>query len=172
VWATVPAVNWVGGVRVEPAPWRAQGGWYVRPEALRAHLLVGAEVRGRIEPRIEVGPPIAREDLRAQWRVPVGMHVRVGEPDYAAAERARASVVLDPAGRIDVREHAVVDVRGRGEVVRPGVEAGVRVHPGTAIGVGVRPGVVVHEREHVRGPEVHGAAHVDVKVKGNVRVGR
>ncbi len=168
VWATVPAVNWAGGVRVEPAPWRGQAGWCVRPAELHAHLLVGAEVRGRIEPRLEVGPPIAREDLRAQWRVPVGVRVRVGEPDYAAAERARASVVLDPGGRIDVREHAVVDVRGRGEVVRPGVEAGVRVHPGAAIGV--RPGAVVHE--HVRAPEIHGAAHVDVKVKGNVRVGR
>ena len=113
---------------------------------------------------------------RAQWRVPVGVHVRVGAPDYAAAERARASVVLDRRGRIDVRDTSSVgvgvDVRGRGEVVRPGIEAGVRVHPGAAaIGIGMRPGgVVVHE--HVRPPEVRGGARVDVKVKGAVPDGR
>jgi hypothetical protein len=139
IWPLVPAPTWYVGVHVASAPWRIGGGWYVRPAVLHAHVIVGTEVRGRIESRLVVGPPMEYERVRAEWHGPIGAHVRVGEPDVVLAEHARAGVVLDGAGRIDMR--------GR-------------------VGGGVVPGVVVHEHEAVRpGGEVHetvrvGAEHV------------
>ncbi len=175
IWPLAPAPTWFVGIHVAPAPWRVGGGWYVRPAVLHANLIVGAEVRGRVESRLVVGPPIERERLVAQWRRPIGVRVRVVEPDLANAERARAGIVLDGAGRIDAH------VRGRGGV-EAGPGAGVREQPppvgrpgkgdghtgpdrGGKVGVRPDPGTG-RGREAGHGLEVHGTVHENTKPRG------
>jgi hypothetical protein len=159
VWALAPAPEWHAKLAVAPAPFRAKVGWYVRPPTPHATVFVGAPIKRPFEPHIEVRPPEPRAELRAQWKVPVGVKVQVGAPDFAAAERARATVKLDPGGRVIVREHA-------GVVVAPAVRAGVEVHGAPGVVVHGAPAVEVHGAPGVvvRPPEVRGG--VDVRVHG------
>jgi len=141
VWVGPPAVEWRTSVHVSPAPFRAGVAWYVRPPTLRAHVLYGGEVTGRYTTRMVVAAPEPRASLRATWRVPVGVHVRIGAPDYRAAATARARVRLDAGGLI-VRDHRA-GVAVRGAVVVPNVKGGVSVNVRDRVGGNVKAGVKV-----------------------------
>jgi hypothetical protein len=158
VWVAAPSANWRAKAKFTVAPPRANVAWYVRPPSLKAKILVGANVTGRVAHKVVVAAPQPRASIRAAWKVPVGMKVRIGAPDLNAAAAARARVKLDAGGRIGMRAGggvgggAGLDVRDRVNV-KAGVGGGVKV---------VTPKVDVRVREHV------GAG---VKVKGKLDVG-
>ncbi|HEU0032772.1 MAG TPA: FecR family protein [Kofleriaceae bacterium] len=152
IWIATPAIDWRTKIRViAPARPRATVAWYVRPPTLRAHVLVGANVTGAYEPRLRVVAPEPRASLRAAWKVPVGVKVKVGAPDLAFAASTRAKLKLDGGGRL---------------VVAP---PGVNVHGGVGVGV---PDVKGNVKAKVAVPDIKGKANVKVAapdVKGSVK---
>jgi len=126
VWIDAPSMNWHANVHASAAPMRANVGWYVRPPSLKAKLLVGADVRGKYQSRIAVHAPEPRAKIRAQWRVPVGLKIRVAPPRADFHVRTQVAV---PDVRAKVRV-AAPDVRAKVRVAAPDVRAkvNVRVH--------------------------------------------
>jgi hypothetical protein len=191
VWITAPNASWHANVKVKAAPPRAKVAWYVRPPALKANLLVGANVTGKWNSKLDVQPPQPRAQLAAMWTVPVGLKVKIAPPDLSAAAAARAKVKIGADGML-VRDHrvdvaapsanvkagikgkvVVPDVKGKVDAkigvgvpdVKAGVGVKVRDHRDAAVGAGVKAG------GDVKG-KVDGAvkAGVDVNVKAKVNV--
>jgi hypothetical protein len=196
VWVATPSVDWSANVKVAPAPMRANVGWYVRPPTLKAKVLLGGDVTGNYVTRFKVATPEPRATIATHWKVPVGLKVRIGAPDLAAAASARARIKLDAGGRIDVRGMADprADMRGKVDVKAPDVKGkvdvnirdhrdvviktrdhrdaavkagtGAKVHAGAA----VKAGADVHVK--VKVPEVKVKVKVpEVKVKGKASGG-
>ena len=144
VWISSPSMTWRANAKFTPAPMRANVGWYVRPPTLKAKVLVGADLRGKYDYRIKVAPPEPRANFRATWKVPVGMKIKIGAPDFDAGAKARASwkvggsaganvhapdVRGDAKAKIDGKVHVVVpDVKAKVDVVVPDVKAKVDVN--------------------------------------------
>lgn len=135
VWITAPSIDWRAKVKVRPAKFRANGGWYVRPATLKGNVLLGGQVAGKYTTKVKATAPEPRANLRAAWKIPVGMKVKVAAPDLDAAARARAAVKLGAGGRLDygvhVRDHrdAAAQAAGGVRVDAPDVKgaAGVQV---------------------------------------------
>ena len=158
VWIAAPSVDWRARVRVQPAPFRANVAWYVRPPTLRAKLVVGRPLAGKYTTRFKIGAPAPRASLVAAWKVPIGVKVRVRAPDLTIAAKARARIKLDGGGRLVVRDR----VRARVDVRAPDVKVKV-VAPDVRTKVNVRvPGVTVKAGAGVR---ADAGARVKVKVK-------
>ncbi|MBA3463613.1 MAG: FecR domain-containing protein [Deltaproteobacteria bacterium] len=123
VWVSAPSVNWRANAKLTPAPFRANVGWYVRPPTLKAKVLVGSNVRGKYDSRLKVSAPEPRANFRASWKVPVGMKVKIGAPDFDAGAKARASwkVGAGAGGNVNAP-----DVRG-GAKAKVGAKVDVRV---------------------------------------------
>lgn len=165
VWVTAPSVNWRANVKVAPAPMRANVGWYVRPPNLKAKVLVGGDLRGRYDSRLAVSAPEPRAKLRATWRVPVGVKIKIGAPDFDAGARARASWKV--RGGANVRANAP-DVRGKVRVDAPDVRANVKV-----VVPDVRAKVDVNVRDHraeAARAEADARARANAAVKVKVKV--
>ena len=94
VWVVTPSLDWRAKVSGRPAGARAKVAWYVRVPSPRAHIYVGANVRGKYESRLAIKGPQSRASLRGGWTVPVGAKVKVAAPDMQAAATARARVKL------------------------------------------------------------------------------
>ncbi|MEJ7600835.1 MAG: FecR family protein [Kofleriaceae bacterium] len=150
VWVAAPTANWRAKAKFTVAPPRARVAWYVRPTAPKARILVGGNVTGRYTSRLTVAAPQPRASIRAAWKVPVGMKVRIGAPDLNAAATARSRVKLDAGGRVGMR-------------VGTGGVGGVDIRNGVGGGAGIRGGV--------GGGVKVVAPRVDVKVRDKVNVG-
>jgi len=157
VWVVAPSMNWRANVKVAPAPMRANVGWYVRPPNLKAKVLVGGDLRGRYDSRLAVSAPEPRAKLRASWRVPVGLKIKIGAPDFDAGARARASWKI--GGGANVRANAP-DVRGKVRVDAPDVKVKVVVPD-------VRAKVDVNVRDH---RDAAMQAEADARAKANAAV--
>ncbi|MEO7096852.1 MAG: FecR family protein, partial [Polyangiales bacterium] len=101
VWVTTPSADWRASVKVDPAPLRANVEWYVRPPRLKAKLLVGANATGAWKSDLRAQPPQVRGSLAAQWKVPIGLKVRIAAPDVKLATKVQAGVRTDVKGRIE-----------------------------------------------------------------------
>ena len=197
VWIEAPTPNWRADVRIiPPAPPRANVAWYVRPPSLKAKVFVGADVRGRLDSRLVVRAPEPRATLRARWKVPVGVKIKIGAPDLAAAATARARWQVGAPGvrvraKVDVPEPP--DVRGkvdakvkvgigvpappRVEIKAPAVriKAGMGAAAGADTGGGVRGGASAGVRVKVKVPSVKVVVPKPppppkVKVKAGVKI--
>ncbi len=187
VWVAAPSADWSADVKVRPAPMRASGGWYVRPATLKTKVLLGGDIRGKWDSRLAVGAPTPRANLRAAWKVPVGMKIKIGAPDLRAAANARARWNVDlgtvraTAGTGQAPDFPRAGIKanayGRGEIKPPAVkvkvpavkgrvDATVRDHRDTAAGAAanVKAGI------KVKAPEVRIKAP-SIKVKGEVKGG-
>jgi hypothetical protein len=133
VWAVYPAPEWRAKVKVAAAPPRAGAEFYVRPPALKAHLLVGAAPSVTWVSKLTVSAPEPHANLRAAWSVPVGMKVVVAPPDLAIAAKARAGLKLDASGRLD----AGVKDYGAAAVQPPDVDAKAKINAKAKVGVKV-----------------------------------
>ncbi|HEY4055548.1 MAG TPA: FecR family protein [Kofleriaceae bacterium] len=159
VWIETPAPDWRVDAKFHAAPPRADVGWYVRVPQPKAHLMIGADVRGRFDSALAVRPPEPRAKLRAAWTVPVGVKIKIGAPDLHAAADARAHW----GGRADIHGpdiHAKVRVGVR-EPEPPPMPT-IRVAP-PSVGIGIHAGASATVRDH-RGDAGAGAA-VGVRVK-------
>ena len=158
VWISAPAMNWRANVKLAPAPMRANVGWYVRPPTLKAKVLVGGDLRGRYDSRLQVAAPEPRATLRARWKVPVGMKIKLGAPDFDAGAKARASWKVGAGA--NVRADAP-DVRGKVKVVVPDVrgkvDVNVRDHRDAAIDAEAKA------RADLK-------ANADLKAKADIRI--
>lgn len=150
IWVAAPAPSWNAKVKVAAAPPRAKVAWYVRPPALKATAIVGTNVTGAWNSKLDVRPPQPWGDLRASWKVPVGVKIKVGAPDLTAAANARAKVKLDPRGRV-VWDHRA--------------SAGMAANAGADVKTKVNGKVVVRVPE-VRPPAVKASVGVKVKAGG------
>lgn len=159
VWVSAPSMNWRANVKVAPAPMRANVGWYVRPPNLKAKVLVGGDLRGRYDSRVQVSAPEPRAKLRATWRVPVGVKIKLGAPDFDAGARARASWKV--GGGANVRADGP-DVRGKVRVDATDVRAKVKV-----VVPDVRAKVEVNVRDH---RDAAARAEADARAKANAAV--
>jgi hypothetical protein len=159
VWVAAPQADWRAKAKFTVAPPRAKVAWYVRPPSLKAKILVGANVTGKYAHKIVVAAPQPRASIRAAWKVPVGMKIKIGAPDLNAAASARSRVKLDAGGRIGMRVGggvgggAGLDVRDRVNI-KAGVGGGLKV---------ATPKVDVKVRNNV-----DAAAGAKVKVKGKL----
>lgn len=173
VWIAAPSVDWSARLAVHAAPPRAQVGWYVRPPTLKANVLVGAPPSARYVARLQVAAPAPRASIRAGWRVPVGMKIRVGAPDLAAGARARVGfrvaggvgVAGGPVGavKMKVRPPAIKTAVG---VRVPEVRGRASVRAGGNLGAAVKM--------KVKAPQVKvkvKAPTVKVKAKAGFKVG-
>ncbi|HEY5933257.1 MAG TPA: FecR family protein [Kofleriaceae bacterium] len=166
VWVAAPAVNWRAKARFAAAPPRAKVAWYVRPPSLKAKILVGTNVTGNYASKIVVAAPQPRASIRAAWKVPVGMKIKIGAPDLNAAATARSRVKLDAGGRIGMR---VGGGAGGGVNVRDSMGGGVNVKSGLGGGVKVvTPKVDVKVKNHV---DAGGGAKVKLKGKLDAAAG-
>jgi hypothetical protein len=121
VWIAAPAKGWRKGVKVVVAPPRGRVTWYVRPPQVKAKLFIGAPVKGKYVAKIKIKPREPRANLRAKWKRPVGVKIKVGAPDLTIAAGARSRVKLDGKGRVVVK--AKGGVKGPGAVVIKGGDA-------------------------------------------------
>ena len=189
VWIAAPAVDWRVRVKVTPAPVRGGVGFYVRPPALKANVLVGANATGSWASKLAVAAPEPHVNLRAAWSIPIGAKLVVGPPDVALAAKARGSIKLDAGGRLDanVKDYgappppdvdakakikAKVDVRVP-EVKLPDVavkaKVGIGVGAGAgAAGAGAKVKAGAGAAVKVKAPEVKVKAP-SVKVKGEAK---
>jgi hypothetical protein len=191
VWVVYPAPEWRAKVKVTAAPPRGGATFYVRPPALTAHLLVGANPTASWVSRLTVAAPEAHANLRAAWSVPVGMKIVVAPPDLALAAKARAGLKLDASGRLDagvkdygpptVDAKSKVDVKVKAGVKVPDiaikppsiaikgkVDAGMKA--GAGAGAGMKAGAAVKVKApevRVKVPEVKGK----VEAKGKIKIG-
>jgi hypothetical protein len=156
IWITAPNASWHASIKASAAPPRAKVAWYVRPPQLKSTLLVGANVTGKWNSKLDVQPPQPRAQLAAMWTIPVGMKVKLDPPDLSAAATARAKVKIGANGQLVALPSANVKGDIKGKVVVPDVKGKV----GAKVGVGV--------------PDVKGKVGVGVgvpDVKGKVGVG-
>lgn len=166
IWIAAPAVDWNAKAKFAVAAPRAKVAWYVRPPALKAKLLVGHELKGKYATGLKIAAPSPRASLRAAWKVPVGMKVKIGAPDLDLAMRSRAKVKLDAGGRLDVQAHraAAIDasgkVGGKLDVKAPDVKGKLDVKAPDVKG---KLDVVV--------PDVKGKIGAGVKLGGDAKAG-
>ncbi len=115
VWISAPSMSWRANAKINPAPFRAKAGWYVRPPTLKSKVLLGADLRGKYDTRLKVSAPEPRANFRAAWKVPVGMKIKIGAPDFDAGAKARANWKLGAgagaSGNAKAKVGAKVDVR-------------------------------------------------------------
>lgn len=154
IYIAAPAVSWHANVKANIAPPRGQIAWYVRPPSLRAKAFIGVAPRAEYKARFKVGAATPRAKLRAAWRVPVGVKIRVGAPNIAAGVKARAGYGVRAGASAGANVGA--KVRGGVKVVMPPPPS-VKVK----VGGGVRAGAGVGVRA---GAGVRGGAGVKVKV--------
>jgi hypothetical protein len=157
IWIAAPNASWHASVKAVAAPPRAKVAWYVRPPQLKSNLLVGANVTGKWNSKLDVQPPQPRASLAAMWTIPVGMKVVVAPPDLSAAATARAKVKIGANGALVLPAANVKgDLKGKVGVGVPDVKGDIK----GKVGVGV--------------PDVKGKVGVGVgvpDVKGKVGVG-
>jgi hypothetical protein len=168
VWITWPSVDWRASVKVAPAPFRANAGWYVRPPTLKAKALVGTTVTGTWDSHLAMQAPEPRASFNARWKVPVGVKIKIAEPDLKAAANARMSWKLGATGDVDVRDHRA-DVKGKIDAHVPDVRGDVKgkldVHAPDMRGD-------VKGKLDVHAPDVRGKVEVHApEIKGGVHIG-
>jgi hypothetical protein len=191
VWIASPEVGWRLRVKnVRPAKMRGKAVWYVRPPQLRSKI-VFAPVKGKYVAKIKIKPAQPRAALRAKWKKPVGVRVKVAAPDLRAAATARAKVKLD-GGRVVVKVRqpgAGVVVKGGGNVVvktpgtdvvvkgKGGAGAGgggkVKIGAGAGGGGGGKAKIDAGAKVKIKAPDVKvkvKAPDVKVKVKGKGKI--
>jgi hypothetical protein len=163
VWIAAPQPGWKVKVKARPAKARARAAWYVRPPQAPASILVGTDVKVRVQPTVVVKAREPRAKIRGQFRVqPATTRIVVRAPDLDAAAKARMKVKIKNG--VVVRDHragGAVDVKVR-EV--GGVDVKVRDHRDVGGKVDLKAGaggaVDVKVRDHR-----DGAGKVDVKVR-------
>lgn len=157
VWVTAPSADWHAKAKVTPAPPRAKVAWYVRPATLKSTAFLGAKITGNWQSKLTMQPPQPQAALAATWKIPVGMKVRIAQPDLSLAASARAKVKLGADGRL-VRDHRM---NANGQVNAAGGMAGDMK--------GKVTGKLDVKAPGIQAPEVK-APNVDVKAKVNVGV--
>ncbi|MGE0872178.1 MAG: FecR domain-containing protein [Kofleriaceae bacterium] len=187
VWLAAP-MDWRAKAKISPAPFRANVGWYVRPPAMKAKVLLGTPPSATYAAKLKMSAPTPRANLRASWRIPVGMKVKVAPPNLAVAAKARASwkvgagahlgagatpapPAMDARARVKV---AVPAPAARVKVAVPDVKAGlgVKVKAGANAAAGAKAnasgGAKAAAGVRIKAPEVKIKAP-QVKVKGEVK---
>jgi hypothetical protein len=190
VWIAAPRANWRAKVKVRPARYRAQAGFYVRPASFKTTVLVGGAVKVKVVPKVVVKAKEPRAKIRAHFKGKVaGGRIKIKAPDLDAAAKARMKVkvkggvvVRDHREQVDVPE-AGGEVRGKVDVKVKG-KADVDVKVKEKVGGGVKVKVKDHRdkageaagkakvKVKVKKPEVKGKVDVKVKAKGGVKIGK
>ncbi len=184
VWIAAPSLTWRAKLDVRPAAFRANTAWYVRPPTLKSKVLLGGDIKGKWNSKLAIATPSPRANLRASWKVPVGMKIKVGAPDLNAAANARAKFKIGgPGVQVDHRANVKGRVDGKVDVRVPQVKL-----PDVKVGVGVKAAgdakatadakvkanadakVKANAGIKVKAPDVKIKAP-DVKVKGQVKGG-
>lgn len=197
VWVGAPAADWRVKIKATPAPVRGGVAFYVRPPALAANVLVGANASGAWTSGLTVAAPEPRANLRAAWTIPVGAKIAVGAPDLALAMKARSAIELDAGGRLDanVRDYgspppagdaratikAKVGVRAPDvKIVVPDVAVKAKVGIGVGAGAGASAGghakAAAGAAVKVKAPAVKvkvkaPAVKVKGEAKGKIKIG-
>ncbi len=170
IWVTAPPMNWRAKLKVSPAPFRANVGWYVRPPTMKAKLMVAAAPSVAYTSKLHVAAPAPRASLHAAWKIPVGMKVKVAPPNLDLAAKARASwkVGVGVGGGIDAAPPAVdakAKVKGKLDVAVPDPSAKVKVAvPDVKAGIGVKAKAGLNAGASAAGDAKAGAG-ANVKVK-------
>jgi len=141
---------------------RAKLGFYVRPPSLTAKAILGAEVKGKLEPVFAVKPPRARGQLDAKWGLALGHTIKLGAPDLQAAANARAHWKAEmPTGELDVDSHQAL------ELVRPKakIDAQAKAKLGAA-GKLEAKGKALSAAAADAKAAGNGKAHAGIKLKG------
>jgi hypothetical protein len=165
VWVAAPSANWHANVKVTPAPARAKIAWYVRPATLKSTAFLGAKVTGNWQSKLTMQPPQPQAALAATWKIPVGMKVKIAQPDLSMAATARTKVKLGADGHL-VRDHRLYGAKPANAGER-GMNANGQMHAAGGM-AGDMKGKVTGKLD-VKAPEIKPPA-VDVKAKVNVGV--
>jgi hypothetical protein len=153
VWVAAPAADWHAKVKVMPAPPRAKVAWYVRPATLKSTAILGAKITGNWQSKLTMQPPQPQAALAATWKIPVGMKVKIAQPDLSMAANARAKVKLGADGRLP----------------RPQMNAGGQMNAAGGAAADMK-GKVTGKLD-VKAPEVKAPEMPNVDVKAKVNVG-
>lgn len=170
VWVTAPSIDWRTNIKVQPAAFRSNVGWYVRPPTLKSKVFLGGDIKGKWDSKLAVSAPSPRANLRASWKVPVGMKIKVGAPNLGAAANARAKFKAGVPS-VNVRDHRAdmkADIKGKLDVKAPEVKM-PDVKGKIGVGVGVNAGGGAQVRDH-RAMEAKAAADAKVKADAAVKV--
>lgn len=184
IWIAAPNASWHASVKAHAAPPRAKVAWYVRPPQLKSNLLVGANVTGKWNSKLDVQPPQPRAQLAAMWTIPVGIKVKIAPPDLSAAATARAKVKIGANGEL-IRDHRMdvampsgnvkADIKGKAGVAVPDVKGKVGAKVGVGVAVpDVKAGVGVNVRDHrdaAVGVGAKAGGDIKAKVGGAVKAG-
>jgi ferric-dicitrate binding protein FerR (iron transport regulator) len=191
VWVAAPSMDWNAKIKVMPAPPRAKVAWYVRPPTLKSTAFLGAKVTGNWQSKLTVQPPQPQAALAATWKIPVGMKIKIAQPDLSMAANARAKVKLGADGHL-VRDHRMNaggqmnaaggmagdmkgDMKGKvtgkldvkaPEIKPPSVDVKAKVNVGVNAGAGA-----AGTAKGAGGTAVNAGADVKSKVDGAVKAG-
>ncbi len=199
VWIGMPQADWAAKAKVNVAAPRAKAAWYVRPATLTSTAFVGAPLKAQWQSKLTVGTPSPRAALAASWKIPVGMKVKVGAPNFDAAAKARASwkpgamavtaPKVDAKGAVDAKANAAMDIKGKAtgklDVKAPAVavpSVDVKAKAGVATGAAANAAAdakgkvdtAVKASATIKAPEVKPpSVKVDAKVKasGGIKLG-
>ncbi|MGE0545833.1 MAG: FecR domain-containing protein [Kofleriaceae bacterium] len=170
VWLAAPPIDWRAKAKITPAPFRANVGWYVRPPAMKAKVLIGTPPSATFATKLKVAAPAPRASLRASWRIPVGVKVKVAPPNLDVAAKARASWRAGGHARIGAEAAAqppAMDARAKVKVAVPDPAAKVKVMmPDVKAGIGVKVRAGADATGGVKAKAAGGAkAAAGVKIK-------
>ncbi len=91
VWIAAPSAGWHGKVKLKATAPRGKLAFWVRPPQLKGKAMLGARVKGKINPSFAVRAPEARGHLKGKWGIALGHKIKVSPPDLNASAQARAA---------------------------------------------------------------------------------
>jgi hypothetical protein len=93
LWIAGPTAGWHLQMRVEPAPLRTAGAFFVSPAKLHAKVLLGADIKAKVATRFEPRPALPRAQLKGTWKLALGEKIHLPAPNLGAARTARAALL-------------------------------------------------------------------------------